>query len=812
MRVIQRVLLIILVLASGRLSAFGYTLTENPVNPDEIIKFTVSVLDSATSEPLVKAFVTIKQNGNDIETEVTDSKGNANFKVSKEGAYSVDIRMVGYNTVSDNITVNTTGSNSFTYHLSTIAYVTEEIEIVGERENNSQSEINTVTGAQVYNSETTHEPPTSRMTNIIHDNLTGAVAAPTGEVHIRGMHGEFTYVVDGVPVSLGIFGGLNEIVDPKVISKIKFLTGGFEAEYGGQLAAIMDIENRIPAGKLHLDFSTYAGSYLVFNGASPFKKGNDVPTGQSSSAIGDTLGGSVGPFRSINQNGQSLSLSGHLNKLGYFFSGNREETDRRIDTPVPTLYNDHGTDYSLYGKLDYFFTKKDFITTNFNYSITKTQVPFDINAQGFTPDSQSSYNSFETISYTHIISNKTNHSSKLFIGLIGRQGNLKYTPSLVSPVTFQFAGDSTLYALSVNRGFSSYGINTKYDIRFLKSFTFAAGFSFTATSGTADFTSRDSLGNPGPSENNSFKGSDFGVFTQFHITPVKGIGLDFGVRYDQHIAPEVDIQKQFSPRIKLSFLFDKNTDGYLYYGKLFMPTSIEAIKSLASNVTNGGTPTLPEKDDFFEATLIHTFPFGLTAKTAGYYKHSSPGLDDQSIGASAIKTPVNIENVHTTGIELSLSYSHPKIPVSTFLNTAIIHAYGTGAVTGGFLPIDDDGPGTDLDHDQRLTITGGINYHPKKWFVELTENYGSGLTNGNPNGISFKTGIFDFNSDAHVKPWVIFNLGAGYTFTLKKGITIQPSIFLNNILDNAYLLKGAYFSSASFGERRNVILKLELHI
>ena len=107
-----------------------------------------------------------------------------------------------------------------------------------------------------------------------------------------------------------------------------------------------------------------------------FKKGKDVPQGQSSNAPGDTLGGSVGPFRALIFNGQSLSLSGHIKEIGYFISGSRQETDRRIDPPTATLFNDHGTDYFLYGHVDILINKNDFVTTNLNYSYTKTQVPF----------------------------------------------------------------------------------------------------------------------------------------------------------------------------------------------------------------------------------------------------------------------------------------------------------------------------------------------------------------------------------------------------------------------------------------------------
>ena len=135
------------------------------------------------------------------------------------------------------------------------------------------SHIDPRTGNQVFESETYHAPPTARMTNLIQENLMGVARAPTGEVHVRGMHGEFTYYIDGLPVPLGVFGGLNEVVDPKVIERATFMTGGFPAEYGGQMAAIIDLNNRVPTGKFQLDASTYAGSYLSSTGQSPSRRG-----------------------------------------------------------------------------------------------------------------------------------------------------------------------------------------------------------------------------------------------------------------------------------------------------------------------------------------------------------------------------------------------------------------------------------------------------------------------------------------------------------------------------------------------------------
>src|SRR2546422_3738574 len=91
-------------------------------------------------------------------------------------------------------------------------------------------------------------------------SIVGAARAPTGEVHIRGQHAEYTYYVDGVPVPAGISGSLNELFDPEVVNQIDLQTGGWDAEYGNKNAAVVNVTTRIPSGGFHLDASSYGGS------------------------------------------------------------------------------------------------------------------------------------------------------------------------------------------------------------------------------------------------------------------------------------------------------------------------------------------------------------------------------------------------------------------------------------------------------------------------------------------------------------------------------------------------------------------------
>ena len=533
-------------------------------------------------------------------------------------------------------------NNKISINLSPGTIGLNEVTVTGNKVMHVSNFVDIKTGYQTFEGETFHAPPSSRMTTLIQDNLTGAVRAPTGELHIRGQHGEFSYYIDGIPIPLGVFGGLNEVVDPKVIKLITFYTGGFPAEYGGQVAALINVQNQVPPGPFHLSLSSYAGSYLT---------------------SGNNLGPQIGNFKALNSNGQSFSLSSHSGKLGFFVSGSRDETDRRIDQPIDSLFHNHGFDYFLYGKLDYILNDNDYITSNLNYSETQTQIPFNP-VEGINFDTHNSYNAFQTISFFHTISNELNKEKNLFAGLFVREGGLKFitNPNDESKL---FLGNDTItaYTIDQNRNFLTYGTRIKYSNRLSHQLGLAAGLNLSIVNGTETFHFRN-INGTGPINNTEFTGSDFGVFAESDIRPFEWTNVQAGLRYDQHISPSIPIQKQISPRLKFSFFIDEQNTIYLSYDRLFIPTNIEGLGSIATAVGESSTATLPEKDNLFEGGIIHNFIFGLSSKLSYFYKEATPGLDDETLGSSTIRVNVNIDKVKISGIELSLNYSNLSSPFS----------------------------------------------------------------------------------------------------------------------------------------------------
>jgi hypothetical protein len=684
---------------------------------------------------------------------------------------------VGYDEFIDSaLTVDET----HTFDSVTLVERSKEVVVEGMREP-SITAIEPVSGNQVFEAQSYHAAPTARMSQLVQENVLGAVRAPTGEVHVRGQHGELTYFVDGAPIPLGVFGGLNEVVDPEVIERSTFLTGGFPAEYGGDIAAVMDIQTRVPTGTLHASASTYAGTYL--------------PSGDRKAILPED--------HTINSNGQQLSISNHIGKLGYFISGSRQETDRRIDPPTQAIFHDHGFDYFLYGKADYLLSDKDFLKLNLNYGVTQTQVPFDsVETSGSLDDNQNTSSAFQTLTYVRTISTESDHEVNLTIAGSAREGKLMFLPGAIDVPNFQFPNDTTNYLVGEERQFTTLDLHTKYDHRLSHEFWYATGLNASTTNG-AETLSLNHAAQP----SSDFRGADVGAFVEAEIHPEEWTRFDIGLRWDQHIASLEPTESQVSPRVRWNFLLGENDDAYLYFGRLFMPTNVEGDRHF-----DGIKPALAERDNFYEAVYTHSFDWGLHTKFAAFKKDASPGLDDQTLGSSAIKLPVNIDNVHTSGIELGLSYSPTESPWSGFVNTSLIHAYGEGQLTGGFISLGNSGAPSDLDHDQRLSVVASLNYQRQDWFANVTGIYGSGLTNGNASGLPYATGLFDFNQFAHVTPSWIFEISAGYTFHLSGGATISPSLFVGNLFDHEHLLKGSFFSAASWEEPRRAIFKIDVQI
>jgi hypothetical protein len=739
-----------------------------------------AVVDSVTAKPLSGGEVRITHGGAIVATTTTDAFGRFVVHNLPGGAYLLEIRYLGYRPASREVTVTDTGAGStLDIRLVPIPINLEAVEVQAA----VPLSLDTRTGNQIFKQNDYHGAPTNTTSQILQQSIAGAARAPTGEVHIRGQHAEYTYYVDGVPVPAGISGSLNELFDPEVVNQIDFQTGGWDAEYGNKNTAVVNVNTRIPTGPFHLDASNYNGSFTA--------------------------------------NGQSLNLSANSGKFGFFMSGARQATDMRQEpvlfdtvTNAPINYHNTGQDIFGFAKIQFVPSDRDVLNLDVSRSRTRLAVPFD-STQGLVDDHQQDVNGFVNLGWRHRSGTEAalgqGSGSELFAGAFFRDGTLNFTPGLTDEPSFIFYPDTTTpYNLTENRNFRTVGVKLDYTLRLHHGVELKVGTLASSTTGHEDFETVDSAGNAGPASISDLKGSDVGVYAQTALSPSDHWELRTGVRFDNHNAPFAGNQHQISPRVKLSFFPNPANTFWVYYGRLFIPTNVEDLRAITSVADSGvvADPTLPERDDFFEVGFVHRFPFGVVTKLSAYHKSSLPGIDDNTVPGSAIVTSVNLAKVRITGVEAVVEV-RPSGPVSGYVNVALNHAYGHGPITGGFFPAATPDNYFDLDHDQRLSAVASVVYARRGLYVSATGIYGSGLTNGADVDSTFGTGVFDFNKSIHVDPSLIFNVSAGYALTIGRTV-LRPQVYVENLLDKKYLLKGAFFSGASVGRPRSVQIRVNV--
>lgn len=745
-----------------------------------------SVIDSTTRAPIGSAQVSVQDGDRIVLNTLTDAFGRYRAHHLPNGTYTLFVRVLGFRPFRQSVVVANAD-----VHLD-VKLVATPLELAAVAVTaGAPIAIDTRSGDQTFDQNRSHASPTTTTSQLIQQSVAGAARAPTGEVHIRGQHAEYTYFLDGVPVPSGVSGSLNELFDPAIVNAINFKTGGWDAEYGNKNAAIVDVTTRIPAGGFHLNASGFGGAF--------------------------------------NTNGQSLNASTNHDKFGVFGALSRQSTDMRREpvlydtvTFKPYNFHNHGEDLFGFAKMQYTPSARDVVNLEGNWTRTRFQVPFDSTGGNSADDRQTDINSFVNLGWRHRFGGgepvagrggTDTDGSELFAGLFYRNGSLDYAPGAGNDPQFVFFPDTTHYNLRENRNFSTTGAKIDYTFRPSEKFEVKSGVLAQFTRGHENFVTTSTRGGFGPASNSALTGHDIGGYVQTAWAPLERVELRSGVRFDAHNAPFAGTATQTSPRVRLNLFLDPANTLYLFYGRLFVPTNVEDLRAITSVAQQGvvALPTLPERDHFYEAGYIHRFPFGVVSKLSAYHKESSPGIDDNTVPGSAIVTSVNIERVRITGLETVLEV-RPTGPLTGNINFAINHAYGFGTITGGFFPSEPPANKFDLDHDQRVSASASAVYAKGAFFVSATESYGSGLTNGvDPAdcGCTYSTGLFAFNTGIKVKPNYVTSLSTGYSFFAGR-TSVRPELFVENLFDARYLMKGAFFSGASVGRPRSVQLRVSL--
>lgn len=274
---------------------------------------------------------------------------------------------------------------------------------------------------------------------------------------------------------------------------------------------------------------------------------------------------------------------------------------------------------------------------------------------------------------------------------------------------------------------------------------------------------------------------------------------NYGVRYDMFKRDEITgstnstLKKNFlGPRVNLSYALQPGLLARASYNRLFIQPPVSQGATI-------GTTANPETINQYETSLEKQFGGRQTVKLAYYYKQIRNELDIKLLVPGSqigIYTAVNLDRNQVHGLELSYDLA-PKngVGLGGYLAAARAIAKFNDAVNGrGF-----------NDHDQRYTVSSGLNYTLKNGASAATTlYYGSGTASSAIAG----GGAFGFNGQRQGRTRIDTRLSTGpRLFKGKGGLNLD----VENILNNRSLINfGSDFSGTKFQQGRRVILSANL--
>ena len=616
-----------------------------------------------------------------------------------------------------------------------------------------------VGGAQVIHLNATSNKSDQGFAHLITSSIAGAVAAPSGEFHVRGSHGQYTYYLDGAPLPESVSGSFSDLIDPKNIETLRVLTGGFPAQYGNNLAAVFDVSARAGQPGRPRGFAEQLLS--------------DYRTSQS-----------------------AIQFGGGVPRFQYYLSGVRNFTNRRLDSVTQDPLHDAGADSVAFGKFDYEAGANDRIILDAARTDAYLQLPNDEARQAIGRDvTQREDGDFANLIWRH-----TQGLNGVTAALYTHQSRLRYTGDPAHDLADASAASAdggtpaNLPSSAFENRYANYiGLRTDAVTRVTAQHKVGYGFDISTVTGAENFILLNAVDNGDGTtgvqtvnDSHALSGGDRSAYLQDDWTPGRFL-VNYGVRYDIHKTDTTT--SQLSPRLNLTYSLNGRDKLHAYYDRLFQPAPIEDIRRLDPNAV----PFKPERDNFYEVGYVHENG-GITTSLSGYYKTVQDVIDENIIAGTQIREPFNVQKGYVRGIEFAVDGSLTR-DLSFYANYARSWARAAGDFTGGLAPAGAPPGYFYEDHDQTHTASVGLAYAKHGVTINLDGEYGSGFPYG--------------QSDAGLPNF--YRVPAHFIFNLELGARIGQGRFAlsaSNVLNHGYVIKQASpFSDREWGRGRTLGVK-----
>lgn len=674
-----------------------------------------------------------------------------------------------------------------------------DVQVTAKRLNEARSSIETQTGASTYTIDAAAIAAVPGGDNTLLNQVilqSPEVAQDSfGQFHIRGEHNGLQYRLNGIilPEGISVFG---QSLDPRLISSMSIVTGALPAEYGLRTAGVVDLTT---------------------------KSGSLDPGGAVS-----IYGGSHGQIE------PSFNYGATSGRMTYFVSGDFLRNDLGIESPDGSSnpLHDRTTQAHGFAYLEDIIDDNNRLSFILSTSTGKFQIPNQYGQQpglGLTVNGQTAYPSqnldenqrevthFGIVSWQHSAGALDVQTS-----FTARYSSLTFRPDALGDLLFNGVSQN---AFKEN---VAYAWQTDGAYKLSDAHTVRAGLFLQTDRSTSLTTSQVLPVDPVT----GLQSTDVPIsivddvaktewiesaYLQDEWKMASSFTLNYGLRFDNFTA--FTHSNQLSPRLNMVWTPLENTTIHAGYSRYLSPPPFELVGSetvskflnttAAPAVTQADTPKA-ERANYYDFGVHQHLTHELTVGLDAYYKQSKNLIDEGQFGAPIILTPFNYEVGSQKGIELTTNYAGEAL--SAYENLALQKAIGRNFTSAQFNFSPDDLAYVsthyiDLDHEQKITGSGGVSYLWQGTRFSTDFLFGSGLRASLtlPDGSVIPNG-------AHLPYYWQSNAGLTHTFQTGAG-RLTARLDAINLFDKVYQIRngtGVGVGAPQFGPRRGIFAGLSL--
>jgi len=701
--------------------------------------------------PVEDAKVTLRSTTSDwLQSTVSDSLGEFHFDNVPLGEYRVIVEVQGFATEEQKVVLSS-GRDAKPHFSLTVARAAETVEVqdIAPALNPESS-----TSSNVVSRQTINQTPGGDGANSLSmiTNYTPGAYMVHDQLHIRGGH-QVSWLLDGVPVpNTSIASNVGPQFDPKDIDYLEVQRGGFNAEYGDRTYGVFNVVTR-----------------------SGFER--------------DRQGELVLGYGNYNATNPQISLGDHSDRFAWYGSLSGYRTDLGLETPSPQNLHNLADGVSGFGSLIFNKSPNDQLRLVTSVRGDHYQVPNDpaLEAQGFR-NVENERDAFVNFSWLHTVGTGLVLTVSPFYHFNRAHYLGDYTGS----------PDPNVSVPQDDRGSNYVGgvISAAYTRRqhILRTGVQVFGqrdnqlFSVNAGDGTSIV----------PPQREELWGVVSALFLEAQYKLTRWLTLNGGVRLTHFAGTGTNTrlggnhtlsENAADPRLGAALQIPElHWVARAFWGRYYQaPPLLTVSGPLLAQCGSDDCGFLPlhgERDEQREFGL--TIPLaGWTFDVANFRTAAKNFFDHDVLGNSNIFFPLTIDRARIHGWETTAN--SPRISGRAQVHVAYSHQYaeGAGAVTGGLTDFSPAEQGYFfLDHDQRDTVSTGVNLDlPRRTWVALNVNYGSGFLNGDGPG----------HLPSHATVDCSFGKSFGERWSLRlSGLNLGNSRYM---LDNSNTFGGSHFAN-----------------